>query len=60
MADNDENGELSWAEIQHLCKNNLAKFIGDKDAKFLDLLYRFAPQYAADFISKKMAELRKV
>jgi len=30
-----------------------------KDARFLDLFYRFSPKRAVDFIRKKMAQMAK-
>lgn len=44
--------------ISAMEKNKFRATVG-KDARFLDLLYRFRPKYAAHFIQKKMSELRK-
>lgn len=41
MADENDDGQLSWKEINHLCKNNLAKYIGERDAEFLDSMSEY-------------------
>ncbi len=42
--------------IDGIDKNKFRILVG-KDASFLDFLYRLAPQYATNFIQKKMSEL---
>jgi short-subunit dehydrogenase len=42
--------------IEGIEKNKYRVLVGS-DASFLDKLYRFAPEYAANFIAKKMASL---
>lgn len=39
-------------------KNQFRVMVG-KDAKFLDLFYRFSPQRAVNFITKQMAKMKK-
>lgn len=44
--------------IEGIEKNQFRVLVGS-DAKFLDFLYRLRPQYATDFIQKKMSALMK-
>ncbi|HOY19924.1 MAG TPA: hypothetical protein PLC89_21605 [Haliscomenobacter sp.] len=44
--------------IEGIEKNKFRVLVGS-DARFLEFLYRFKPQYATDFIQKKMSGLLK-
>lgn len=52
-------GKAAEQIIRAMEKNRFRATVG-KDARFLDLLYRFRPKYATHFIQKKMSELRKL
>lgn len=43
--------------IEAIEKNKYRATVG-KDAKFLDLFYRFSPQRAVNFIMKKMGDMK--
>lgn len=51
--------EMAALKIVTAMKQNKYRVCVGSDSRFMDILYRIAPQFAADFIARKMASLLK-